>query len=128
MAGKGYDPGVIAGVLERLIAENLVDDRRYVERFVASRAARGRGPLRVRADLRNAGLQGELVEDALRAFPDWLAEIEIARAKKFGAARPASRAEQHRQARFLSYRGFTSTQIGTALGLRLALDADGESA
>ncbi len=127
MLDKGYDAGIVAAVLKRLITDKLVDDYRYVQDFVASRAARGHGPLRVRMQLRSAGLQGALVEEALLAFPDWREQAEIARAKKFGAAQPANRVEQQRQARFLSYRGFTSAQIRTALGLSFAVDADGDS-
>ncbi len=126
LLAKGYDAGIVAAVLQRLITDKLVDDSRYVQSFVASRAARGHGPLRVRTQLRSAGLQGALVEDALLAFPDWRAQAETARVKKFGAAQPANRVEQQRQARFLSYRGFTSAQIRTALGLRFTVDVDGE--
>jgi len=50
----------------------LLDDRRYTENFVAYHAARGQGPLRVRADLRRHGLEGTLVEECLDAFPTGL--------------------------------------------------------
>ena len=55
---KGYDAAVVAPLLDALRAEKLLDDRRYLENFVAYHAARGQGPLRVRADLRRHGLEG----------------------------------------------------------------------
>ena len=72
MTDKGYDRDVVAGVVDRLIAEHLLDDRRYVDNFVAMHAARGQGPLRVRAALRTAGIRGEMVDECLVAFPGWL--------------------------------------------------------
>jgi regulatory protein len=123
---KGYDPAVVAGVIERLVADHVLNDRRYVENFVVYHAARGQGPLRVRAELRRLGLQGALVEECLAAFAEWNGTLEKARVKKFGAIRPQSPAERRRQIVFLGYRGFTSAQIRTALGFDTDIDADSE--
>ena len=121
---KGYDPTAVAGVIERLCSEKLVDDRRYVESFVSYRAARGQGPQRVRADLRKIGLEGEIVEQGLTAYGDWIADLRRARQKKFGAQLPTLYADKQRQARFLGYRGFTGAQIRVALGFDMDIDAD----
>ncbi len=124
LVAKGYDSGVVGAVVEQLCAEKLVDDRRYVENFVGFHAARGQGPLRVRAELRQLGLEGELVEAALEAYPDWIGQLKRAHQKKFGAQRPTHYAERQRQSRFLSYRGFTGAQIRLALGFDTDLDSD----
>ena len=121
---KGYDPAIVADLIERLCGEKLVDDRRYVESFISYRAARGQGPHRVRADLQKIGLQGEMVEQGLAAYGDWIADLRRARQKKFGAQLPAHYADKQRQARFLGYRGFTSTQIRLALGFDTDIDED----
>jgi regulatory protein len=121
---KGYDPVVVGDVIERLCAEKLLDDRRYVENFVSFHAARGQGPLRVRADLRKLGMQGAVVEDAIEAYPDWLDQLRRAHQKKFGTQLPTHYADRQRQARFLSYRGFTGAQIRMALGFDTDLDVD----
>jgi regulatory protein len=117
---------VVAPLLEALRAERLLDDRRYTENFVAYHAARGQGPLRVRAELRRHGLEGALVEDCLDAFPEWIVHLRKARQKKFGPTLPSTYADKQRQARFLGYRGFTSAQIRTALGFDVDLDSDAE--
>ena len=121
---KGYDPDVAAAVIQQLQTEKLLDDRRYVENFVSFHAARGQGPLRVRAELRTMGVQGELVETAIDAYPDWIAQLLKARQKKFGTQQPTHYADRQRQARFLGYRGFTGAQIRLALGFDTDLDAD----
>ena len=121
---KGYDAAVVMPLLDALRGEKLLDDRRYLENFVAYRAARGQGPLRIRADLRRHGLQGPLVEEYLDAYPDWIMLINKARLKKFGAKPARNFADRRLQARFLSYRGFTSAQIRMALGFDVELDSD----
>ena len=121
---KGYDAAVVAALLDVLRAEKLLDDGRYTENFVAYHAARGQGPVRVRAELRRHGLEGTLVEECLDAFPDWIVQLQKARQKKFGAQLPGNYADKQRQARFLGYRGFTSAQIRMALGFDTDLDAD----
>ncbi len=126
LLGKGYDSGVLAPVLDALRAERLLDDRRFTENFAAYHAARGQGPLRVRAELRRHGVDGALVEECLDAYPDWLLQLRRARQKKFGAPLPGTHADRQRQARFLGYRGFTGAQIRTALGFDTDLDVDAE--
>jgi regulatory protein len=121
---KGYDPTIVADLIERLCGEKLVDDRRYVESFISYRAARGQGPHRVRAELQKVGLQGEVVEQGLAAYGDWIADLRRARQKKFGAQPPAHYADKQRQARFLGYRGFTGAQIRLALGFDTDIDVD----
>jgi regulatory protein len=126
LQGKGYDAGVVAAVIERLVAEHLLDDRRYVDNFVGFHAARGQGPLRVRARLRHIGIADELVEECLAAFPDWLVQIQTTRRKKFGALLPTDYAERQRQARFLRYRGYTGAQIRIATGFDTDINDDTE--
>ena len=121
---KGYDASVVLPLLEALRGEKLLDDRRYLENFVAYRATRGQGPLRIRVDLRRHGLQGPLVEEYLAAYPDWIVLLKKARLKKFGAKPAKNYADRQAQARFLGYRGFTSAQIRMALGFDVELDSD----
>ena len=123
---KGYDTSVVSPLIEALRDEKLLDDRRYVENFVGYHAARGQGPLRIRRDLRRHGLQGSVVEECLDTYPDWIAQLQKARLKKFGAKPPNTYVDRQPQARFLSYRGFTSTQIRMALGFDVELDSDTE--
>jgi len=121
---KGYDRTLVDELIEALRAERLIDDERYLQNFVAYRAARGQGPNRVRADLRKLDLPAERVERTLDAYPDWIAHLVRARQKKFGTSHPNNYADRERQARFLAYRGFTGAQIRAALGFDCDLDAN----
>jgi regulatory protein len=124
---KGYDKAVAGEVIGRLLNEKLLDDARYIDNFIRSHAARGQGPLRVRAELRQMGLVGPPVEDAVAAYPDWLAQARAARVKKFGTPLPATAAERARQMRFLGYRGFMSAQVRGALGWDIDPGADDDA-
>ena len=121
---KGYDGAVVDELVERLVDEKLLNDRRYLQNFVAYHAARGQGPNRVRAELRKLGLQSPDVEPSLDDYPDWIAHLKSARQKKFGTSLPTNYADRQRQARFLAYRGYTGAQIRAALGFDTELDAD----
>jgi SOS response regulatory protein OraA/RecX len=72
--------------------------------------------------LRQKGLQGDLVEECLAAYPDWMLRLRDVQVKKFGAAQASNYPEKQRHAKFLSYRGFTSAQIRSALGFDIELD------
>ena len=124
LVDKGFTSGIAAQVIDRLCGEKLVDDRRYVEKFVSFHATRGHGPLRIRADLRTAGVDDELVDLAVEAYPDWLEQVRRAHQKKFGIRPPADYADQQRRARFLRVRGFTGGHIRMALGFDTDLDVD----
>jgi regulatory protein len=123
---KGYDASVVSPLLDALRDEKLLDDRRYLENFVAYHAARGQGPLRIRLDLRRHGLQGPLVDEYLDMYPEWIAQLHKARLKKFGAKPPKDYPDRQLQARFLGYRGFTGAQIRMALGFDVELGEDTE--
>src|SRR5690606_23281530 len=89
---------------------------RFIESFINARAARGKGPVRIRAELLERGVASDAAAAALReAAHDWFAVAARTRAKRFGADAPADFKERARQARFLQYRGFDSAQISAAL-------------
>ena len=105
----------IDSVLNSLQDAKLLSDQRFVSAFVKSRAERF-GAGRLRQELRQRGVEGELVENELAA-DDMPREIERARMvwqKKFGI-QAADAKEWARQARFLQSRGFSSDVIRRVL-------------
>jgi regulatory protein len=122
LAGQGFEPRAVAEALAALAAQGTLDDARYAQNYVAYHAARGRGPIRIGAELRARGLPPELIEGALGGGPDWPALARDLRARHFGRAAPGSWREKARQARFLQYRGFSSDHIRAATGAAPDLD------
>ncbi len=122
---KGYPSGLIAVVLDGLMSERLLSDDRYAGQFVGQRAARGKGPVRIRMELRHRGVESATVDDSVAAAEvDWIESARALRRRRFGEGPPADARERAKQARFLQYRGFTAEQIRAALGTG---DADDES-
>ena len=115
---RGYLEIAIAPVVDELLATNKLNDQRYGENVVAYRARRGKGPARIRNELRQSGLTEEQIEVAVKTgddAPDFIALAREARRRKFGADIPKDWKEKARQARFLQYRGFSTDHIRAVL-------------
>jgi SOS response regulatory protein OraA/RecX len=70
LAAKGWDPDAVARAVAELLEERMLDDARYASNYVAYHAARGRGPIRIGAELRARIVPAELIEAALASVPD----------------------------------------------------------
>jgi regulatory protein len=104
----------VAVALDRLAAQQLQDDARFVEVFVRSRVARGQGPLRIAQELRQRGIPDRAARAALDdGAHDWTALAHAALRRQFKSL-PADPKGRARQLRFLEYRGFTAGQIRAA--------------
>jgi regulatory protein len=114
LEAQGFAPAAVAQVIADLTHAGLLSDERYAQNYVAYRAGRGQGPLRIAAELRRSGLTADLIEAALAGGPDWGALARKVCRAKFGPRRPDSWTERARQARFLQYRGFSSDHIRAA--------------
>ena len=64
---KQHPSAAVEAALERLAAQDLLDDRRFAEHFVATRAARGRGAVRLLQDLRRQGVDQRIAQEAVTA-------------------------------------------------------------
>lgn len=112
---KGVTEARINEVMEKFVSEGTISDRRFAESLVRSRAARGKGPLLVTAELKSRGIDRELARETTDAFA-WRDVGEMAKVKRFGEGLPANGDEFDRQARFLAGRGFPIDMIFSLLG------------
>lgn len=111
MAGKlrdrGFELDEVEAEIERLAAAGLQSDARFAESWMTARLGRGDGPLRLRAGLRERGVDDALVEMALEPYAEsWDQRARDAAAKRFGSRPPADWNERAKRARFLQGRGF----------------------
>jgi len=112
----GFDAEVADDAVAQLVEDGLQSDTRFVEAFVRSRINQGKGPARIRADLRQKGVNDGVTEEGIQeAGQDWSALASEVRLRKFGAERPADFKEKARQMRFLQSRGFEQDQIQAAV-------------
>jgi regulatory protein len=117
LATRDFAPEDIEAAIAGLVSDGLVSDERFAEGFVASRVRNGKGPVRIRMELKQRGVD----MDTIRAYLDdagfdWHSLAREVRVRKYGEAQPKEFEEKARQMRFLEYRGFTGEQISRAVG------------
>ena len=116
LESAGYASEVAADAVAQLTEDGLQSDSRFAGSFVQSRVNQGKGPVRIRQELKERGLRSSAVEVALdEADTDWFELAREVRVRKFGPDLPGEFAEKARQMRFLQYRGFESVQIQAAV-------------
>lgn len=97
-----------------LADQNLQSDERFAERFIASRAARRYGPVRIRGELSSRGVDPSVAEIALaEADIDWQAVASEALARMSG--NPSDFASRARLSRKLYQRGFPRETVDKVL-------------
>jgi len=112
LGDRGFESEMIEQVLDALTLEGLQSDVRFAEGYVAHRAERGYGPLRVIEDLQARGVDNALIRECInKNDPEWGRRIAAVRTKHFGMEWPGNTRERARQSRFLYSRGFTGEQI-----------------
>ncbi len=105
---RGFEPDEIDVALEKLVSENLLNDDRFTESYVHYRVQKGFGPLRIKNELSDKGIDNEIIQNQMESYESaWSELMQQQRIKKFGAEIPADYKEKMKQARFLQNRGFS---------------------
>ena len=109
----------VVAILTLLQQEQLQSDERFAESYVYSRQQRGYGPVRIRSELLQKGVDSELISQYLQYYQDdWTTLVRKVKEQKFGSRLPADAKERARQIRFLTGRGFSLEQIYAVLSDR----------
>ena len=117
LVNKGYMRQVAEQAIVELTAAGLQSDQRFAANFVRSRISQGKGPVRMRSELGQRGIDDIGIVQAIEATgTDWYELACTVRLKKFGDARPADFKAKAKQMRFLQYRGFEHDHIKAATG------------
>jgi len=112
----GFEAGIAVDAVAKLVDDGLQCDQRFVEAIVRSRINQGKGPARIRADLRDKGVNDNVIAEGLReAVQNWYDLATEVRLKKFGAGHAEDFKEKARQMRFLQSRGFEPDHIQVAV-------------
>jgi len=112
----GFEANNADDAVTQLVADGLQSDERFAEAFIRSRINQGKGPAKIRADLREKGVRDGVIAAGLEeAEQDWYDLATEVRFKKFGAGRPDDFKEKARQMRFLQSRGFEPDHIQVAV-------------
>lgn len=113
---RHHDEGQIGPVLDELERRRLLSDARFAENYVSQRSRRGYGPLRLRAELTDKGVDHALaaryIDDGAVDWSVLLLEVAM---RKFGDDPATDRQALARRGRFLQQRGFPFSLVGQYL-------------
>jgi regulatory protein len=114
---KGHARPAVEAALDQLAAIGMLDDGAFAEHYVATRAARGRGPVRLTRDLLAMGMERRIIDRALAAHradagdsPDVPLALAAKRAAQLGNLPRA--AKRRRLLAYLARRGFSGSEVG----------------
>lgn len=109
---KGFNASEADQAIAELADEGLQSEQRYVEAFVHSKAQRGFGPHKVKALLRERGVDDDRVLSYLASLPDdfWNDVLRAIWQKKI-AGNIADAAAKAKAMRYLQYKGFDLVSI-----------------
>ena len=112
---RGAEPEIAEAAVARLEDSGIQSDARYTESRVRQRAGQGYGPLRIRAELAQAGIGRDDTQAALEAqAEDWAAHARALVQRRFPRA-GEDRDEGLRAWRWLAGRGFDGAAIRAAI-------------
>jgi len=125
---KGHPPQAVDYAVDRAQGLRLLDDAAFAHQFVQSRASRGRGPARLRQDLRMRSVADQHIDAALRdQWPEPESALELAAGLAKRRLRQLSALPRDvRRRRLLGYlarRGFSGAQVHDLIR-RLLTDAE----
>jgi len=110
----------IDDVLDQLCDDGLQSDSRFTNAFVRSRVSRGQGLARIRMDIREKGIDQELLTRILSEQEvDWFELARDVARRKFGNEEAKDQKAKAKRVRFLQYRGFNFDQIKYALAVEV---------
>ena len=102
---------IIEEVLDKLALNNILDDERFVEMYLNSRARKGFGPKKIEMELYSKKVDSLLVGNAIEAYESWTENAENQLKKKFKGVKPTDYQSKMKQKQFLFNRGFSSQII-----------------
>ena len=112
LVARDFDEADIAAIIRELQADGLQSDIRFTEAYVRQRFNAGLGPLKIRFELRQKGVDDAITETLLEPLAGrWDDSMEKQRARRFGEAIPDDQSERLKQARFLQNRGFSPESV-----------------
>ena len=114
---KAHVPEAVEYAVARARELRLVDDAAFAVNYVETRAARGRGPGRLRRDLMALGVERTLIDRAITAhWPEPEEALELARGLAEKRARKlaglAPEVKRRRLIQYLARRGFSGRGVG----------------
>jgi regulatory protein len=114
---KEFDDETIAVTIARLDSEKWLDDSRFADAFVRGRLRKRMGPMRIRRELGAAGVDNDVIDNALAPYRDADGEratlVDLARKKAASLIRRGEEDDRLRQklSAYLARQGFETSLV-----------------
>ncbi len=109
---KGYSKENIEQVITELAEQGLQNDHRFMESYARQRIAKGYGPVKIRYELQQKGIDDcdlkSVVEESVGSWTELLSRIYT---RKYQDENSMTRQEWAKRSRFLQQRGFSGEMI-----------------
>ena len=106
---------IIEDVLDKLETNKILDDERFAEMYLNSRARKGFGPKKIEMELNSRKVDSLFISNAIEAYENWLENAQKVLKKKFKDQKPVDYQSKMKQKQFLFSRGFSAPIIDKLL-------------
>tara|TARA_B100000787_G_scaffold155578_1_gene131149 strand:+ start:389 stop:829 length:441 start_codon:yes stop_codon:yes gene_type:complete len=106
---------IIEEVLDKLEINKILDDERFAEMYLNSRARKGFGPKKIEMELNSRRVNSLFISNAIDAYETWLENAQKELKKKFKDQKPMDYQSKMKQKQFLFSRGFSTPIIDKVL-------------
>ena len=106
---------IIEEVLDKLEINKILDDERFAEMYLNSRARKGFGPKKIEMELNSRRVNSLFISNAIDAYETWLENAQKELKKKFKDQKPVDYQSKMKQKQFLFSRGFSAPIIDKLL-------------
>tara|TARA_B100001027_G_scaffold201194_1_gene161060 strand:- start:192 stop:632 length:441 start_codon:yes stop_codon:yes gene_type:complete len=102
---------IIEKVVKKLAVNNILNDERFAEMYLNSRARKGFGPKKIEMELNSRKVESSLISNAIAEYESWTENAQNELLKKFKGIKPTDYNSKMKQKQFLFNRGFSSQII-----------------
>ena len=112
LQAREYAVDSVDWVLRQLQQDHLQSDTRFVESYVNHRVNAGIGPMKIRYELQQKGIDDALADEYIEPLAEcWDSMMAEQRERKYGHLLPADHKARMKQARFLQNKGFSPESV-----------------
>ena len=102
---------IIEEVVKKLAINNILNDERFAEMYLNSRARKGFGPKKIEMELNFKKVDSSFITIAIAEYESWTENAQNELLKKFKGIKPTDYNSKMKQKQFLFNRGFSSQII-----------------
>ncbi|MBS7458852.1 regulatory protein RecX [Coralloluteibacterium stylophorae] len=116
LRSKGFESGEVTAAIEDLADRGWQGDARFADTLVRTRVAGGYGPLRIRMELEQHGVEAAAGEAAMADVADWRGlACDVARRRWSAGLLRSDHAQRRKAVEFLVRRGFAPDDAHAAI-------------